>query len=113
MWWSPRATISTTLHSSTAGALSSSGAPEAPGVNGSPPSLPPSTAAGFKKAKAAPCWPLPRMFSAKAPALPTTSRAEESALTPTATSGGSNEVCVTKFTVAAATAPSGALAVST
>jgi hypothetical protein len=35
-----------------------------------------------------------------------TSWAVESAFTPTATSGGSNDACVTQFTVAAATRPS-------
>jgi hypothetical protein len=52
------------------------------------------------------------MLRANAPDSLITAWAPESAFTPTATSGGANEACVTQFTVAAAT-PDGLSPVST
>jgi len=75
--------------------------------------LPSSTAAGLKNAKAAPCWPLPRKFRAKARESASAAYPPESGFTPMATSGGSKEVWVTQFTVAAAISPLPFFAVST
>ena len=75
-----------------------------PARYGSPEMVPACFSAVLKNVKAMACWPLPSMLSANAPDSLTTACAPESALTPTATSGGANEACVTQFTVAAATA---------
>jgi hypothetical protein len=67
----------------------------------------------LKKVNAIGPWPLPSTLSAKARDSLMRACACESAFTPTTTSGGANEACVTQFTVAAATASSLPLAVNT
>ena len=104
--WSPFSTVSTSLHSTKAGALARTGAPVAPAANASPPMLSPSRSSDLKKVNAWPCCPLPRTFRAKLPDSLMMSCAPESALTPTTTKGGAKDAWVTQFTVAAATRPS-------
>ena len=60
-----------------------------------------------------PRWSLPRKLSANVPFSPITAKAEESAFTATATSGGLKDVCVTQLTVAAAVVPPDVSAVRT
>ena len=111
--WSPFSTVSTSLHSTKAGVLASSGAPVVPAVNASPPMVSPSRSRDLKKANACPCCPLPSTFRAKLPDSLMMSCAPESAFTPTTTRGGAKDAWVTQFTVAAATRPSLASLVKT
>ena len=96
-----------------AGALVRIGEPVEPARKGSPEIRSPCFSAGLKNVNAIGPCPLPRTFSAKAFVSLMSPCACESVLTPTTTSGGSNEAWVTQFTVAAATRPSLAAAVRT
>ncbi len=96
-----------------AGVLARIGAPVLPGRKGSPEIVSPFFSAGLKNVKASACCPLPSTFSANALVSLMSAWPAESVLTPTTTSGGSNEAWVTQLTVPAEMRPSLCAAVRT
>src|SRR5207244_10146059 len=110
---SPHSPLDASLASAEAGQLGGVGGPVDPARTGSPEIVSPFFSAGLKNVKATPCWPLPSTLSANFFVSLMSAWAPESAFTPMAISGGSNEAWVTQLTAAAATRPSGWAAVST
>src|SRR3954452_20110355 len=101
--WSPRFTVSVTRHSNQYGSATINGQPvSGPGSNSYPLILSPSPVDVRKKTLPMSSWSLPRTFTANTP-VSSINRCESlSVLTPTITSGGSNEAWLSQLTPAAA-----------